>query len=254
MSRVATIALKELRSYVVSPVAWVVATVFLLVTGLLFYNVVAWYSLQSMQLMQYGEAGGQMNVNRMVFAPTFQNVAVTLLLLVPMVTMRLLAEERRNRTAQLLLTAPVRLGEIVLGKFAAVLTLLTAVLLLTLYMPLLVWSYGSLDWGPIFTGYLGLVLLASAFAALGLFASSLTENQIVAAVVTFGLLLAFWVLGWGAQQGGTLGALLEHLSLITHLESFLLGAVELKDVTYYLSVTAVGLFLTHRVLDSNRWR
>ncbi|MBI5014792.1 MAG: ABC transporter permease subunit [Deltaproteobacteria bacterium] len=254
MSRVLAVAGRELRSYLVSPVAWVVATVFLLVTGLLFYNVVAWYSLQSLQMMQVPEAAGQINVNRMVFAPTFQNVAVTLLLLVPLVTMRLLAEEKRNRTAQLLLTSPVRLGEIVAGKFAAALLLLTAILLLTLYMPLLVRAYGSLDWGPILTGYLGLILLISAFTAIGLFASSLTENQVVAAVLTFGILLGFWILGWASQQGGDFGAVCENLSIVTHLDGFLQGTVELKDVVYYLSVTALGLFLTHRVLDSNRWR
>jgi ABC-2 type transport system permease protein len=121
-------------------------------------------------------------------------------------------------------------------------------------MPLMVGAYGSLDWGPIFTGYLGLILLISSFAAIGLFASSLTENQIVAAVLTFGVLLAFWILGWASQQGGTLGALCEHLSIVTHLDGFLQGTVELKDVAYYLSVTAFGLFLTLRVLDSNRWR
>ena len=254
MSRAFTIAAKELRSYLVSPVAWVVATVFLLVTGLLFFNIVAWYSGQSFQMMQFPEAASQVNVNRMVFAPTFQTVAVTLLLLVPIVTMRLLAEEKRNRTCQLLLTSPVRLGEIVLGKFLAAFALLAGILLLTLYMPLLVWTYGTLDWGPIFSGYLGLVLLTAAFSALGLFASSLTENQIVAAVLTFGILLAFWIIGWGGQQGGDLAKVLEHLSIVTHLEGFLQGTVELKAVAYYVSVTAFGLFLTHRVLDSNRWR
>lgn len=254
MSRMVTIAAKELRSYLVSPVAWVVATVFLLATGLLFYNIMAWYSLQSLQLTQMPEAASQININRMVFAPMFQNVAVTLLLLVPLVTMRLLAEEKRNRTMQLLLTSPVRLGEIVAGKFAAATVLLSAILLLTLYMPVMVGAYGTLDWGPILTAYLGLILLISSFAAIGLFTSSLTESQIVAAVLTFGILLVFWILGWGSQQGGVVGALCEHLSIVTHLDGFLQGTVELKSVVYYLSVTAFGLFLTHRVLDSNRWR
>ncbi|NTU59703.1 MAG: ABC transporter permease subunit [Deltaproteobacteria bacterium] len=254
MGRVIAIASKELRSYLVSPAAWVVATVFLAVTGLMFYNILWWYSGVSFQLLQSPEAAGRVSVNRMVFAPTFQNVAVTLMLLVPIVTMRLLAEERKSRTAQLLLTSPVRLGEIVAGKFAAAVLLLAAILLSTLYMPLLVWAYGALDWGPIFTGYLGLVLLTGAFTAVGLFASSVTENQIVAAVVTFGLLLSFWVLGWLGQQGGEAAAILGPLSLTSHLESFLEGTVELKDVVYYLSLIALGLFLTHRVLDSSRWR
>jgi len=257
MSRTFTIAAKELRTYLVSPVAWVVATVFLAVTGLLFYNIVAWYSLQSFQLMQYQggmEQMAQLNVNRLVFEPTFQNMAVTLLLLVPIVTMRLLAEEKKGRTAQLLFTSPVRLGEIVAGKYLAAVALLSAILLLTLYMPLLVWGFGSLEWGPIFTGYLGMVLLIGAFVAFGLFASSLTENQIVAAVLTFGILLVFWLLGWASQTGGELAKVAEHLSIITHLDTFLRGVVELKDVAYYLSVSAFGLFLTHRVLDSTRWR
>lgn len=254
MNPIVVIAQKELRSYLVSPVAWVVATVFLLVTGLLFYNILWWYTGVSFQLMQAPEGAGQVNVNRMVFAPTFQNVAVTLLLLVPIVTMRLLAEEKKSRTSHLLLTSPVRLGEIVGGKFAAALVLLSVILLSTVYMPFLVWLYGALDWGPIATGYLGLVLLTAACTALGLFASSLTENQIVAAVVTFGLLLTFWILGWLGQQGGDWAEALGHLSLTGHLEGFLQGTIQLSDVVYYLSLTAFGLFLSHRVLDSNRWR
>lgn len=254
MSRVATVALKELRTYLVSPVAWVVATIFLLVTGLLFSNIVTWYSMQSFQMMQYQGAAGQVNVNRMVFEPVFHNVAVTLLLLVPIVTMRLLAEEKRTSTAQLLFTSPVRLGEVVAGKYAAAVILLSGILLITLYMPLMVWAYGTLDWGPVLTGYLGTVLLIGAFVSLGLFASSLTENQIVAAVLTFGILLVFWLLGWAAQLGGDLSQVFENLSIVTHLESFLRGVIEVKDVVYYLSVSAFGLFLTHRVLDSNRWR
>lgn len=254
MRSVFTIATKELRAYLVSPVAWVVATIFLLVTGLLFYNVVSWYSLQSFQMMQFQGAMGQVNVNRMVFEPTFRNVAVTLLLLVPIVTMRLLAEERKNRTAQLLFTSPVRLGEIVAGKYLAAVLLLAGMLLVTAYMPLLVWFYGELDWGPVLTGYLGMVLLIGAFVSFGLFASSLTENQIIAAVVTFGILLVFWLLGWAGQMGGDFAEVFDNLSIITHLDGFLRGVVELKNVVYYLSVSAFGLFLTHRVLDSNRWR
>jgi ABC-2 type transport system permease protein len=254
MRAVITIAAKELRSYLVSPIAWVVATVFLAVTGLLFYNIVTWYSMQSMQMMQTQGAGGQMNVNRMVFAPTLHNAAVTLLLLVPIVTMRLLAEEKKSRTAQLLFTSPVRLGEIVAGKFVAALVLLSGILFLTLYMPLMFWAYGEIDWGPIFTGYLGMVLLIGAFVAFGLFASSLTENQIVAAVLTFGILLFFWLLGWASQTGGTLAPVLQHISIMTPLAGFTAGVIELKSVAYYLSVSGFGLFLTHRVLDSTRWR
>jgi ABC-2 type transport system permease protein len=254
MSRVIAIAAKELRSYLVSPIAWVLATVFLVISGFLFYSVLTWYTLQSFQMMQVPDAAAQMNVNRMVFTPTFQNAAVTLLLIIPMVTMRLLAEEKRNRTAQLLFTSPVRLGEIVAGKFVAALALLGGILLATAYMPLLVEAYGDLDWGPIWTSYLGLLLFAGAATSIGLFASSLTENQIVAAVITFGILLLFWIIGWMAQQGGDVGLVIEQLSLTNHLEGFLQGAVELKDVVYYLSLCAFGLFLTHRVLDSSRWR
>jgi ABC-2 type transport system permease protein len=254
MSAVMTIAAKELRSYLFSPIAWVVATVFLAVTGLLFYNIVTWYSMQSMQMMQTQGVGGQMNVNRMVFAPTFHNAAVTLLLLVPIVTMRLLAEEKKSGTAQLLFTSPVRLGEIVAGKFVAALVLLSGILFLTLYMPLVFWAYGEIDWGPICTGYFGMVLLIGAFVAFGLFASSLTENQIVAAVLTFGILLFFWLLGWASQTGGALAPVLQHISIMTHLAGFTAGVIELKSVAYYLSVSGLGLFLTHRVLDSTRWR
>lgn len=255
MRNVLTIAAKELRSYLVSPVAWVVATVFLVISGWFFNAALQWYAAVSLQLTQDPSALHLANVNRMVFEPLFQNLAVVLLLLVPLVTMRLLAEEKKNRTAHLLFTSPVRLGEIIAGKFAAAVALLAAVLLLTLYMPLLAWTHGSIDWGPIFCGYLGMILLTAAFAAWGLFASSLTENQIVASVISFCLLLIFWALGWVApQDGGTLGTVIEQLSLGNHVEGFFRGVVELKDVIFYLSAAALPLFLTHRVLDSARWR
>lgn len=254
MTGTLAIAAKELRSYLLSPMAWGLAAVFLCLSGLEFYHRLSLYGAQSAQWMQYSDVVGHGSVNRLVFEPTFYKVAMIHLLLVPMVTMGLLAEERRSGTLQLLLASPVRLGAVVLGKYLAAVALLTAMLLLTFYMPLLAWRFGALEWGLVGSTYLGLVLFSAAFAAWGLFASGVSETPLVAAMLSFGLLLGCWALGWAGQMGGNTAAVLTHLSVVTHLRGFLRGVVETREVVYYVSVGAFGLFLTHRALDASRRR
>jgi ABC-2 type transport system permease protein len=173
----------------------------------------------------------------------------------PLITMRLFAEERRSGTIELLLTYPVRDGAVLLGKYLAALALYGLMLALTLLYPAIVVYFARLEWGPLLTGYLGLVLMGAAFLAVGVFASSLTENQIVASVTTFGVLLIFWVIGWSAEAaGGMWGKVLSHLSILEHFDGFAKGIIDTKDVLYYLNFTLLALFLSLRSLEARRWK
>ena len=246
---------KEMRLYFTSPVAWVVFTIFLLIAGYFFYSIFAFFTLASMQSMMNPQMGRDLNVTDSVMRPLFSNVSVILLLLLPLVTMRLFAEERRAGTIELLLTYPVRDGAVLAGKYLAAFALYAIMIALTLLYPLIVVYFARLEWGPIFTGYLGLLLMGATFIAVGVFASSLTENQIVAAITTFGALLIFWILGWSADYaGGTAGKVLQFLSILEHNDSFSKGVLDTKDVLYYLNFTLLALFLTLRSLEARRWK
>lgn len=246
---------KELRLYFTSPVAWVVLTIFLLIGGYFFYSIFAFFTLASMQSAMNPAMGRDLNVTDSVMRPLFSNISVILLLLMPLVTMRLFAEERRSGTIELLLTYPVRDGAVLAGKYLAALALYAIMIGLTVVYPGIVVYFARLEWGPVLTGYLGLLLMGAAFIAVGIFASSLTENQIVAAIITFGVLLIFWILGWSADYaGGTTGRVLQFLSINEHNESFSRGVLDTKDVLYYVNFIALGLFLTLRSLEARRWK
>ena len=246
---------KELRLYFTSPVAYVVVTIFLVIAGYFFYSIFAFFSLASMQSAMNPQMGRDMNVTDNVMRPLFSNISVILLLLMPLVTMRLFAEERRSGTIELLLTYPVRDGAVLVGKYLSALGLYALMLTLTLLYPAMLAYFARVEWGPLVTGYLGLLLMGSSFLAVGVFASSLTENQIVASVTTFGILLIFWVIGWSADYaGGPWGKLLTHLSILEHYDSFAKGVLDTKDVIYYLNFTILALFLTLRSLEARRWK
>jgi ABC-2 type transport system permease protein len=246
---------KEMRLYFTSPVAWVVFTIFLLIAGYFFYSIFAFFTLASMQSAMNPQMGRDLNVTDSVMRPLFSNISVILLLLMPLVTMRLFAEERRAGTIELLLTYPVRDGAVLAGKYLAALGLYAIMIGLTLLYPGIVVYFARLEWGPILTGYLGLLLMGATFIAVGVFASSLTENQIVAAITTFGALLIFWILGWSADYaGGTAGKVLQFLSILEHNDSFSKGVLDTKDVLYYLNFTVLALFLTLRSLEARRWK
>ncbi len=245
---------KEMRLYFTSPVAYVVFTIFLVIAGYFFYSIFAFFTLASMQAAMNPQMARDLNVTDSVLRPLFSNISVILLLLMPMVTMRLFAEERRAGTIELLLTYPVRDGAVLAGKYLAALALYTIMLALTLLYPGMLFYFARMEWGPLATGYLGLLLMGAMFLAVGVFASSLTENQIIASITTFGILLIFWVLGWSADYaGGVWGRILSHLSILEHNDSFAKGVLDTKDIIYYLDFTALALFLTLRSLESRRW-
>ncbi len=235
MRNTTTIALKEFKSYLASPMAYVVTGIFLVFTGFFFQSSLTTYSETSI--------GGFL-----VWG------SILLLLLAPVLTMRLLAEEKKMGTLELLLTAPVRDNEVIVGKFLGSLGILTAMLALTFYYPLLLMWFGDPDWGPIATGYLGLFLLGGASLAVGLFASSLTSNQIVAAVVAGGVLFALWFVGMAADLlPEAMGEVIGYLSLSSHFPDFMRGMIDTRGIIYYLSITVLFLFLAIRSLENSRW-
>jgi ABC-2 type transport system permease protein len=245
---------KEIRLYFASPVAYVVLTIFLLIAGYFFYSIFAFFTLASMQSAMNPQMGRDLNVTDGVMRPLFSNVSVILLLLMPIITMRLFSEERKSGTIELLLTYPVRDGAVLAGKYLAALTLYAVMLALTVLYPGLVAYFARLELGPLLSGYLGLLLMGAMFLAIGVLASSLTENQIVAAISTFGVLLIFWVIGWSAENaGGGFGRVLSHLSILEHFDSFAKGAIDTRDVIYYLDFTGLSLFLTLLSLRARRW-
>ncbi|MDE0299531.1 MAG: ABC transporter permease [Candidatus Poribacteria bacterium] len=241
MKNIISICGKELYTYFVSPIAYFVFFVFMAVVGFLFTAIF---------FFQSGSDGSSAVVMQVVFG----NISIILLFFTPALTMKLFAEERKSGTIELLLTSPVTDTEVVIGKFLASLSMLLTMLFLTLLFPLLVLSFGDLDAGPIFSGYLGLVLLGSCFLSLGLMLSSMSKNQVVAALTSFGLLLTLWVIGFMSDRGGKLGEILAYLSLTEHFEDFARGVVSLNHAVYYLSFTTVCLFATVKSIESSKWR
>lgn len=249
------IAKRDLGSFFNSPIFYVITTVFLIIYSYIFVNILSFFSMQSMQSGQFQQMGIALNINEMVIEPSFQNMAVVLLLIIPIVTMRSFAEEKKSKTFRLLLSSPVDLKEIIWGKFLACMIVITLMVLISSYSIGFLFMIGEPDIGPVLTGYLGILLTAGCYVSVGIFASSLTENQIVAAVITFGFSLFMWVIGWGAQTANSAtGQVLEYLSVIEHMDRFLKGMIETSDLAYYLSFIIFGLFLCYRTLDSNRWR
>lgn len=249
------IAKRELGTFFNSPIFYVITAVFLVIYSYIFFNILSFFSFRSFQATQLRGMGLNMNLNEMVIEPSFHNMAVTLLLIIPIITMRSFSEEKKNKSIKLLLSSPIPLSGIVFGKFLSCFLVVTVMILLSAYSIIFLFMLGAPEMGPVLSGYLGILLMAGCYVAVGVFASSLTDNQIIAAVISFGFTLFMWIIGWGSQSASSgLGEVLQYLSLIDHMGRFLKGIIDTSDVVYYLSFMAFGLFMTHRVLDSERWR
>jgi ABC-2 type transport system permease protein len=236
MKNVLAIAERELKSYFVSPVAYVVTALFLLISGYLFSVIV-------------------LNTNEASLRYLISNLSVIWLFITPALTMRLLAEESRSGTIELLLTNPVRDAEVVFGKYLGALGLLLVMVAFTLYYPFLLFMFGNPDRGPMVAGYLGVILQAAAFLSIGLLASSLTQNQIVAAVLTFAILLIMWLSESVANFiGRPASDIMRYLSVTSHFQDFSRGVIDTTHVIYFLSIVAASLFLTYLSLQTRRWR
>ena len=253
MSNILAIAQKELKAYFASPIAYVIIGFFALVFGY-FYIVSINVFLQ--MAMQMGVPGqGQININNMAIRPLLQNVSVVGLFVLPLITMRTYAEEKRSGTIELLLTSPLTDFQIIMGKFAGAVALYCLMLAVTLPHMAILFVYGNPEWKPIVTGYLGLLLMGASFISMGLWISSLTRNQIVAGMITFAMLLLLWTINWAIDSAGPgMQKLLTAVSITDHFDDFSKGVIALRHVVYYLSFITFGLFLTAKSVDSERWR
>jgi ABC-2 type transport system permease protein len=247
------IADKELRSYFASPIAYIIIGLFALLFGWFFYVYLMFFVQRSSGMPQFG--GGATNINQDMIRYVLMNSAVIILFVMPMITMRTYAEEKRSGTIELLLTAPLTDVQIILGKFLGAMGLYAAMLLVTIAYMALLFVYGNPEWRPIAAGYLGLFLMGGCFISVGLLISSLTKNQIVAGVMTFAVFLMLWVINWiGDQSGPLTRTIVNYLSIVDHFDDFARGIIDTKHVVYYLSFITFGLFLTAKSVDSERWR
>lgn len=256
MTPVQAMIAKELRGYFVSPVVYVVGAVFLLIFGFLSYLYIVFAGAQAIQLMQMQGGLAQINLNDLVFRNLFASMRFVLLIILPILTMRLFAEERKLRTFEFLMTSPIGINEIVAGKFVSVFLVFLGLLGLTGLVPAVLALFSDFDWNPVLTGYLGMALLGALFLAVGVFASALTENQIVAAFVSFGILLTIWLIsGLGTLLGDTTaGHVVSYISFMEHYDRLVRGLIDTSDLVYFGSSLVLMLFLTHRVVDSTRWK
>lgn len=243
---------RELRAYFSSPIAYVVLGMFLAISGYFYYNNLSLFSLISLQASQNPMLARQLNFTEMILNSVFRNMGVIFLFLTPMITMRLFAEEKKSGTIELLLTYPVKDLGVAMGKFVSALALLIIMLALTSLYPAIMVFLGNVEIWTVLAGYLGVILMGASFLALGMWLSSLTENQIIAATVTLIVLLFFWVIGWAATfvDQAMLRQIISQLSLPEHLENFAKGVIDTRDVIFYLNFIVFFIFLTLRSLES----
>ncbi|HEY3454828.1 MAG TPA: ABC transporter permease [Bryobacteraceae bacterium] len=254
MRNIWTICRRELYSYFVSPIAWVLLAIFAFLSGVFTYIISASFARASLESQMSGQSM-PMNLNEQVIAPLFSNIAVIGLFLIPLISMRLFAEEKRQGTIELLITSPLHDLEIVLGKWLSAVLMYGALLVILLVDFSFLFAYGNPDWKPVVSGFIGVLLQGACLLAFGTFISTLTRNQIVAAAIGFALALILWILNWTTSFGNTpVIQVLNYLSIVSHMDSFSRGVIDTKDLIYYVSMIFLGLFLTARSLESLRWR
>ena len=246
---------REVKAYFTLPIAYVMMGGLLFIVGLLYYLSFRWFLGVSFEAMRNPMMASDLDISSMVVGATISTIGVVSVFTLPLLTMRLWAEEKRTGTVELLLTFPLRDSSIVLGKFFAGLTVYIVLLILSLLYPLLAGLYARLDPGPILAGYLGTLLLGATLFAFGFLCSTWTENQIVACALAWAGFLFFWLIGHAADFAGSdLGKFFAQLSFAKHQENFAKGVIETQDVAYFVLFTVFCLFLTLRSIESTRWR
>lgn len=246
---------KELSIYFTSPIFYVIAGIFICISGIFFYNAATYVSLLATRIAQYQVETG-VDMNEIFLQPIFADMSMLLVFIVPIISMRLYSEERSQGTIELLFTYPVSDLSVLAAKYLAGLSILVCILAITTVLMVLMTTFTAPDWGVVLSSYIGLVLMGGAILSLGVFASSLTKNQIVAAALTLGMVLGFWVIGWfaGAVPNTALSTFLQEISLISHSSRFFKGMISVKDIVFYVCFSFFFLSITLRVLDSHRWR
>src|SRR5882672_821780 len=253
MRNVWVILRKELRSYFVSPVTYLLLAMFAVIFGFFFWNILGFFVFRGMESQMRGQMM-PMNINEDVIRPLLSNISVIDLLLLPMITMRLFAEEKRTGTIELLATSPISDVEVILGKWLSAVILYASMLLLTAVNFLFLFKYGHPDWKPLLIGYLGLLLQAGALLAIGTFISTLTKNQIIAGAVTFAVCLLLWILEWvSGYETATWARVAAYMSVITHFESFSKGLLDFKDAIFFGTLIGCGRCQASRSMESQRW-
>src|ERR1700691_5677430 len=254
MRNVFTICAKELRSYFTSPIAYLLMALFGLIIGFFFYSATAYFVIAGLRAQMGGGEQAQ-NVGDGVIGPLMGNASVVGLFLIPLISMRLFAEEKRTGTIELLMTSPISDWEIILGKWLGAMTMYLCILGVSALNVALLFVWGKPDWRPILTGYLGLILQGGTLLAIGTFISTTTKNHIIAGAATLSVCLLLWVLSWvSSYNDAPWAAAVAYCSILTHFEPFSKGIIDTKDVVFYVSAIFLGLFLTSRSLDSLRWR
>lgn len=253
------IYMRELRSYFVSPIAYVVIALFLTISGIFFYLLLQSFIEMSIRMMmqaqQFRMQVPAMNVNQMVVRSLFLNMSVITLFMLPMITMKLFSDEKRTGTIELLLTSPITNWEIIIGKFFAALTVYLAMIFGTTSYISVLFIYGNPELMPIVAGYIGLAFMGALTIAVGTFISSLTENQIIAAVGCFGAMMILWFVGWAANfVGPPFGEVLRYMSVMEHFQDFAKGVIDSSDIAFYVSFGFFSLFLTYQAVESAKWR
>ena len=259
MSAMFAVFRRELKSYFTSPIAYAVIGMFLFVSGFFFQSYLQFFmqmALQQFEMAQmYQQAPPPMNINESVVRGLLGIKALILLFIMPLVTMRLVAEEKKNGTIELLMTSPITPAQWVIGKFLAALVLLLCMVLPTFGLISLLFLYGNPEFMPIVSGYLGLILLGASFLSLGILISSLTENQIIAGAMSFFVFLLLWVIDFIAEFGnGPVFDFVSYISMIAHFDDFAKGVIDTRSIVFYLSIIVLGLFLTRQQIESMRWR
>jgi len=261
MSRIFALIKRELRSQVFSPIAWIVWTLFLFLAGWFFFSLVYQFAVlvenysSYAEMMQNREILDRINLNEMVISGLLSNFLLLFVFLIPALTMRSFAEERKAGTDELLLTAPISPGQLVAGKYLGQLAVSGVLVLAAGFYIEILLHYGDPEKGPIVTGLLGLALVVAALTAIGFAVSTVTKSQVVAAVSTFVLFLMLYVVDWPAESTeGIARTFLKALSLPAHFEGFAKGNVASVDVAYFVSLLALGLFTARTAIASQRWR
>jgi ABC-2 type transport system permease protein len=254
VKNVLLICRKELKSYFASPIAYLLMAFFGLIFGFGFYTATRDFYRFSFQAQMMGQMQ-TMNVNEQIIRPLLGFASTVALFLIPMITMRLFAEEKRTGTIELLMTSPVKDIEIILGKWLGAMLLYLCVLAMSIINIALLFAWGKPDLKPVLVAYLGLILQGGTLLAIGAFISTTTRNQIIAGGVTFFVCLMLWLLSWfTAFDSGRLSSVISYLSIVTHFENFGRGVLDSKDVVFYLSMIFFALFITSRSMESLRWR
>jgi ABC-2 type transport system permease protein len=257
MRNVITIARREIMSFFISPVAYFVITGFLLLAGYFFFNFLGIYNevLQRYSMMPYRDSMNMPNLNQWVVEGFFQTLLIILVFMIPFLTMRTIAEEKKRGTFELLVTSPLSVKEIVMGKYLGVAAVIALMMISVTAFPLLLYVFGNPEFWPIMSGLLALLLCSLAFASIGMAVSSFTENQIVAGISAMVVLLLLYVIHAPAESlGGTAAEVLNYLSPTMQVRDLIRGVISAKSLTYFFSLIIFGLFLSERALEAYRWR